>query len=234
MLLPMMATDVSLGRLARSCRIPRLACQRFDHDYGAIKVAFNLDLGIRFWSRLGRLLRRLSQWWLAQRSASAAKEIKGLIDDSVNTVRAGTELVGEAGRTMQEVVGSVRRVTDIVGEIAAASHEQSIGIEQVNQAITQIDQVTQQNAALVEQAAAAAGSLQDQAGSLVEVVGAFRLESGVNASDGRTIPVLTTSAVKRREVSMLTLSTVKAHAPTAGGSPRMNPALLEAAECTEF
>ena len=112
---------------------------------------------------------------LAQRSASAAKEIKGLIDTSVNEVRAGTELVGEAGRTMEGVVGSVRRVTDIIGEITAASQEQSIGIEQVNQAVGQMDQVTQQNAALVEEAAAAAASLQDQARHLVEVVGVFNL-----------------------------------------------------------
>ena len=112
---------------------------------------------------------------LAQRSASAAKEIKGLIDTSVNEVRAGTELVGEAGRTMEGVVGSVRRVTDIMGEITAASQEQSIGIEQVNQAVGQMDQVTQQNAALVEEAAAAAASLQDQARHLVEVVGVFNL-----------------------------------------------------------
>ncbi|VTU21000.1 methyl-accepting chemotaxis protein [Variovorax sp. RA8] len=113
---------------------------------------------------------------LAQRSAAAAKEIKGLIDDSVGKVDAGTALVGEAGKTMEEIVGSIRRVTDIVGEISAASHEQTQGIEQINQAITQMDQVTQQNAALVEEAAAAASSLQDQAGKLSEVVGVFRLD----------------------------------------------------------
>ena len=113
---------------------------------------------------------------LAQRSAAAAKEIKGLIDDSVGKVDAGSALVGEAGRTMEEIVGSVRRVTDIIGEITAASQEQTSGIEQINQAITQMDQVTQQNAALVEQAAAAAASLQEQAGSLSQVVGVFKLE----------------------------------------------------------
>jgi methyl-accepting chemotaxis protein len=112
---------------------------------------------------------------LAQRSAAAAKEIKGLIDDSVGKVDAGTALVGEAGKTMEEIVGSIRRVTDIVGEITAASHEQTQGIEQINQAITQMDQVTQQNAALVEEAAAAAGSLQEQATVLAEVVGVFKL-----------------------------------------------------------
>ncbi|MGR4872432.1 methyl-accepting chemotaxis protein [Variovorax sp. LARHSF232] len=113
---------------------------------------------------------------LAQRSAAAAKEIKGLIDDSVGKVDAGGALVGEAGRTMEQIVGSVRRVTDIIGEITAASHEQTQGIEQINQAITQMDQVTQHNAALVEEAAAAAASLQEQAGGLVQAVSVFRLD----------------------------------------------------------
>ncbi|VTU15576.1 methyl-accepting chemotaxis protein [Variovorax sp. RA8] len=113
---------------------------------------------------------------LAQRSAAAAKEIKGLIDDSVGKVGAGTTLVGEAGRTMEEIVASVRRVTDIMGEITAASQEQTAGIEQVNQAIAQMDQVTQQNAALVEEASAAAQSMQEQAGGLSQVVSVFKLE----------------------------------------------------------
>ncbi|BEP50401.1 methyl-accepting chemotaxis protein [Variovorax paradoxus] len=113
---------------------------------------------------------------LAQRSGAAAKEIKGLIDDSVGKVDMGSALVGEAGKTMAEIVGSVKRVTDIIGEITAASQEQSTGIEQVNQAIAQMDQVTQQNAALVEEAAAAAQSMQEQAASLVEAVSVFRLE----------------------------------------------------------
>ncbi|MGJ7521374.1 methyl-accepting chemotaxis protein [Variovorax sp. LT1P1] len=115
---------------------------------------------------------------LAQRSAAAAKEIKGLIDDSVGKVEAGSHQVAEAGRTMEEIVASVKRVTDIMGEIASASHEQTQGIEQINQAITQMDQVTQQNAALVEEAAAAAGSLQEQAGSLSQLVGVFQLTPG--------------------------------------------------------
>ena len=115
---------------------------------------------------------------LAQRSAGAAKEIKLLIDDSVGKVDSGARLVDEAGATMQEIVDSVRRVTDIMGEITAASVEQSSGIEQVNQAIAQMDQVTQQNAALVEEAAAAAESLQDQAGTLAQVVGVFKLDDG--------------------------------------------------------
>jgi methyl-accepting chemotaxis protein len=114
---------------------------------------------------------------LAQRSAAAAKEIKNLIGDSVDKVAAGNRLVGEAGSTMEEVVASVRRVTDIMGEITAASNEQSSGIAQVNQAIAQMDTVTQQNAALVEEAAAAAQSMQDQAGSLLQVVSVFQLDA---------------------------------------------------------
>jgi len=112
---------------------------------------------------------------LAQRSASAAKDIKTLIDESMSQVGLGSQLVERAGATMAEVVNSVRRVTDVVSEISSASHEQSAGIDQIGQAITHIDEVTQQNAALVEQAAAAAKSLQEQAGQLNELVSAFRL-----------------------------------------------------------
>jgi methyl-accepting chemotaxis protein len=118
---------------------------------------------------------------LAQKSAAAAREIKGLIGDSVEKVETGGRLVAQAGATMQDVVASVQRVTDIMAEISAASHEQSAGIEQVNQAIAQMDQVTQQNAALVEEAAAAAGSMQDQAASLSRVVSIFRLGDGSGA-----------------------------------------------------
>jgi methyl-accepting chemotaxis protein len=118
---------------------------------------------------------------LAQRSAAAAKEIKTLIGDSVEKVEEGSKQVAEAGRTMDEIVGSVRRVTDIMGEITAASQEQTSGIEQINQAITQMDQVTQQNAALVEEASAAAQSLQEQAGSLVQAVSIFKLAAGETA-----------------------------------------------------
>ncbi len=114
---------------------------------------------------------------LAQRSAAAAKEIKALIGDSVEKVGAGTKLVDEAGKTMEEIVASVKRVTDIMAEITAASAEQSAGIEQVNQAIAQMDEVTQQNAALVEEAAAAAATLEDQASHLGRAVSVFKLES---------------------------------------------------------
>ncbi|WP_028006918.1 methyl-accepting chemotaxis protein [Solimonas flava] len=112
---------------------------------------------------------------LAQRSASAAKEIKSLISDSTDRVGTGAKLVEQAGRTMDEIVGSVKRVTDIMGEITAASQEQSQGIEQVNQTITQMDEVTQQNAALVEEASASARSLEEQAGGLASSVARFRL-----------------------------------------------------------
>jgi methyl-accepting chemotaxis protein len=115
---------------------------------------------------------------LAQRSASAAKEIKDLITDSVSKTAAGTRQVENAGNTMQEIVSSVQRVTDIMGEISAASSEQSAGINQVNNAITSMDEVTQQNAALVEEAAAAAESLVDQAVSLIDVVSSFKLQGG--------------------------------------------------------
>ncbi|MDR3391125.1 MAG: methyl-accepting chemotaxis protein [Sulfuriferula sp.] len=112
---------------------------------------------------------------LAQRSAAAAKEIKLLIDDSVSKVEQGNKQAAQAGTTMSEVVSSVQRVTDIMSEISAASREQSQGIEEINQAVTQMDEATQQNAALVEEAAAAAKSLQDQAGYLEEVVNRFKL-----------------------------------------------------------
>ena len=111
---------------------------------------------------------------LAQRSAAAAKEIKGLISASVERVDAGSVLVDQAGATMNAVVDSVRRVTDVIAEISAASSEQTTGIEQINQAIIQMDTVTQQNAALVEEAAAAAAAMQEQAGELAAVVGNFQ------------------------------------------------------------
>jgi methyl-accepting chemotaxis protein len=114
---------------------------------------------------------------LAQRSAAAAREIKGLIGDSVEKVETGGRLVRQAGATIREVVASVQRVTDIMAELSAASNEQSAGIEKVTLAISQMDQVTQQNAALVEEAAAAAGSMQEQAATLAGVVGAFRLDA---------------------------------------------------------
>jgi methyl-accepting chemotaxis protein len=112
---------------------------------------------------------------LAGRSADAAKEIKSLINASVERVEQGTELVDRAGTTMTEVVSSIRRVTDLVGEISSASNEQSLGVAQVGEAVTNMDQVTQQNAALVEEMAAAASSLKSQAQELVQAVAVFNL-----------------------------------------------------------
>jgi methyl-accepting chemotaxis protein len=140
---------------------------------------------------------------LAQRAAAAAKEIKSLIDDSVGKVDAGSELVGQAGSTMAEIVESVKRVTDIMGEITAATHEQTSGIEQVNQAITQIDEATQQNAALVEEASAAAHSMQEQAAHLAQAVSVFRIDGGarlspsaLNAHAAAPVPAMVAAPVK--------------------------------------
>jgi methyl-accepting chemotaxis protein len=130
---------------------------------------------------------------LAQRSATAAKEIKELIAESVGKVESGTKLVGTAGETMDEVVSSFQQVTVLVTEISNASHEQSSGIEQVTNAVGQMDEVTQQNAALVEEAAAAAESLEEQARSLVQAVAMFKLEEDSRPVVRRTLP---TSALR--------------------------------------
>ncbi|HAT32315.1 MAG TPA: methyl-accepting chemotaxis protein [Janthinobacterium sp.] len=143
---------------------------------------------------------------LAQRSAGAAKEIKALIDDSVEKVELGSRLVHQAGTTMDEIVASVKRVTDIMGEITSAGREQELGIEQINQAITEMDVVTQQNAALVEESAAAAEALQDQAGNLARVVGVFKLDgahAGAAPVPPRAVAVIRAPAkapAKRRVV----------------------------------
>jgi methyl-accepting chemotaxis protein len=143
---------------------------------------------------------------LAQRSASAAKEIKELINDSVNKVDVGAKLVDQAGATMSEVVESVKRVSDVISEISAASQEQSAGIDQISQAIVNMDEVVQQNAALVEEAAAAAGSLQDQAAGLVQVVGVFKTNathSGVQMSSAaRVEPKASVVAPKPKPASL--------------------------------
>ncbi len=137
---------------------------------------------------------------LAQRSAAAAKEIKGLISDSVEKVQNGSKLVDQAGRTMEEVVAAIGRVAKIMTDIAEASREQSSGIEQVGLAVTQMDEVTQQNAALVEEAAAAAESLEEQARSLLEAVSVFQLAAGDRRGasalpkEGRAAPRLAAAA----------------------------------------
>jgi methyl-accepting chemotaxis protein len=140
---------------------------------------------------------------LAQRSAAAAKEIKTLINDSVERVTAGAELADQAGRTMEGVVNSVKNVTDIMAKISAASIEQSLGIGQVNQAIAQMDDVTQQNAALVEQAAAAAESLEEQAQQLTGLISSFQLsceqatrsEQRARSTRARPVPMRTVQAL---------------------------------------
>ncbi|WP_175930897.1 MULTISPECIES: methyl-accepting chemotaxis protein [unclassified Burkholderia] len=124
---------------------------------------------------------------LAQRSASAAKEIKQLIGDSAEKVDSGSALVARAGSTMDEIVQAVRRVTDIMGEISAASDEQSTGIEQVNRAVGQMDAVTQQNAALVEQAAAAAASLEEQTRQMKAIVSGWRVAGGIALAPARSV-----------------------------------------------
>jgi methyl-accepting chemotaxis protein len=133
---------------------------------------------------------------LAQRSAAAAKEIKHLIDDSVAKVDAGARLVDDAGSTMDDIVQSVRSVTDIMGEISAASQEQTAGIEQINMAISQMDEVTQQNASLVEEAAAAAESLQEQAGKLAQLVSVFKLDAREQAASAPAAAPRSTPATR--------------------------------------
>lgn len=154
---------------------------------------------------------------LAQRSAGAAKEIKALIDDSAEKVETGTKLVDQAGATMQEIVDSIRRVTDIMGEISAASQEQTSGIDQINQAISQMDQVTQQNASLVEEAAAASEALQDQAGSLAQAVGVFKLD-GRHSSP--PVPVAPNESFRNAEPIAITPSSKPKHAIAAPQSRR--------------
>jgi methyl-accepting chemotaxis protein len=158
---------------------------------------------------------------LAQRSAAAAKEIKALIDDSVEKVNAGTLLADKAGNTMNEVVTSVKRVTGIIGEIADASAEQTTGIEQVNQAIAAMDQATHQNASLVEESAAAAASMREHAGSLNRVIGAFVL-GPEHARPARQIHLIASNPVKPAGVKC---------APRArGAAPRtVGPAAAAAA-----
>ncbi|MBL0919258.1 MAG: MCP four helix bundle domain-containing protein [Hydrogenophaga sp.] len=164
---------------------------------------------------------------LAQRSAEAAKEIKTLIGASVDKVQAGTQLVAQAGSTMQDVVSSVRRVTDIMGEISSASAEQSASVTQVGGAVTQMDQVTQQNAALVEESAAAADSLKKQAEQLVQAVAVFKIEHGtVVATAAPLAPV----ARAPRTLPAPAKATPRAAAPLA--APKAPKALPAAAPAT--
>jgi methyl-accepting chemotaxis protein len=160
---------------------------------------------------------------LAGRSAEAAKEIKILINTSVERVEQGTALVDEAGSTMSEVVASIRRVTDIMGEISAASNEQALGVSQIGEAVTNMDQVTQQNAALVEQMAAAASSLKSQAQELVQTVAVFKLNASestvrtqVRSAQAKSIPI----AGMERRVSPATNAKPKAAAVKTVSLPK--------------
>lgn len=149
---------------------------------------------------------------LAQRSANAAKEIKGLISDSVEKVEIGNKLVDQAGRTMEEIVSSIRRVAKIMSDISEASVEQSAGIEQVGLAVSQMDEATQQNAALVEQAAAAAESLEEQAESLSQSVAAFRID-GASANQTRMVVSAVPKAVVEELPRSLPQATVARKLP---------------------
>ena len=155
---------------------------------------------------------------LAQRSAGAAKEIKVLIGDSVEKVDAGGKLVDQAGQTMGEIVASVRHVADIMSEITAASKEQSVGIEQVNQAIAQIDERTQQNAALVEQAAAASQTMQDQAETLAEAVSVFRLTDAASTRQSTAPPRSVPTALATRPAPLAEVTPLRS--PASAKAPR--------------
>ncbi|RXR02624.1 methyl-accepting chemotaxis protein [Pseudoxanthomonas composti] len=156
---------------------------------------------------------------LAQRSANAAKEIKGLIEDSVSKVSDGSALAGQAGKTMEELVSSVQRVTDIMGEISAASQEQAAGIEQVNQTVVQMDETTQQNAALVEEASAAARAMEEQAEHLGQAIAAFKLEQSsavVPTQQPRTGKPVATATATRKAPAHKATSPRSAAVATAG------------------
>ncbi|MBO9902800.1 HAMP domain-containing protein [Xanthomonas phaseoli pv. dieffenbachiae] len=155
---------------------------------------------------------------LAQRSSGAAKEIKELIEDSVQRVAEGSALVNTAGKTMGEIVSSVQRVTDLMGEISAASQEQSAGIEQVNRAVTQMDESTQQNAALVEEATAAARSLEEQAMQLTQAVAVFKTDDDHIASARELVRSLTPSPAAKARSDRSARTNSRVVTTSAGGS----------------
>ncbi len=159
---------------------------------------------------------------LAQRSAEAAKEIKGLIGASVNRVAQGSRLVADAGQTMEDIVGSIQRVSDIVGEITAAAGEQSDGIGQVNVAVNQLDQMTQQNAALVEESAAAAESLKEQAARLAQTVSVFQV--GAQAAAHRSAAPLASYEAPAPKAMSQKPAAPKLSAPARTTAPKAAPA----------
>src|SRR5206468_5523408 len=159
---------------------------------------------------------------LAHRAGSAAKEIKALIDDSVQKVGVGSNLVANAGATMGDIVGRVEGVTGVMVEISAASREQSSGIDQVNMAITQMDNVTQQNAALVEEASAASQAMREQAAKLAELVSIFKLANGSGTHSAPRQPAAqrsaaTTATTARRAAPLALAPSAK---PAAASKPQ--------------
>jgi methyl-accepting chemotaxis protein len=160
---------------------------------------------------------------LAQRSGSAAREIRGLIGDSVAKVAAGSRHVAESGRTLDEIVGSVKRVTDMVTEIAAASREQSTGVQQVNHAVTQMDQVTQTNASQTEELSSTAETLSRQAEEMQALVGRFKIS---NDAPGTSPASASRKAAPRRERSR---GVVKPTQPRHASPPLLLPSLPPAA-----
>jgi methyl-accepting chemotaxis protein len=158
---------------------------------------------------------------LAQRSAEAAKQIKGLIGTSVERVEQGTALVDQAGTTMQEVVSAIRRVTDLMGEISAASVEQSAGVAQVGEAVTQMDQATQQNAALVEESAAAAASLRSQADQLVDAVAVFKLSGQPGLSPSSRVATAFVSQSNPARPPMAPAASLARIAPRPAAAPAL-------------
>ena len=172
---------------------------------------------------------------LAQRSAAAAKEIKALIDDSVEKVHHGSELVDRAGATMAEIVQSVGRVTDIITEISAASQEQTAGIEQINSAVTQMDQVTQQNAALVEEASAAAQALQEEARALAQAVGTFRLDASAAPASAPAKPAKAQARIASGQAVRQPAKPAAKPAPKAAAKPAQarNAKAAQAVDATE-
>ena len=160
---------------------------------------------------------------LAQRSAEAAKEIKGLIEASVGTVAVGADQVGQAGQSMQEIVASVRRVTDLIGEITAAANEQRDGFGQVNQAVSNLDQMTQQNAALVEQSSAAAKAMHEQAQRLMQTMAVFQVGASTAVGQAMTAPRSTSTPAPQvvAPKAVAPASTVRTPAaPKAVAAPR--------------
>jgi methyl-accepting chemotaxis protein len=173
---------------------------------------------------------------LAQRSAGAAKEIKVLIGDSVEKVDLGSNLVDEAGKTMDLIVTSVKQVADIMGEITAATQEQSNGIEEVNQAVSQMDEMTQQNAALVEQAAAAAASMQEQADKLLQSVSIFKLSEVEQQIKPMPSPFAATPRVEMAAIPARSTPVARASGSASGAGSTQKPKKLAVAndEWEEF